>query len=77
MTIRRTRQMISKNLEKLIFDISKNIDEGEYDGCNGSPDREILYDIERHECFKAVSLDPLCSNDILELVKFYKEASNW
>ena len=64
-------------LKRIISDISKNIDEGEYDGCNGPMDREVLYDIERHADFKVLSVNNICSNDILELVKFYREASNW
>lgn len=57
-----------------------NLDEGEYDGCNGPWEREMLYDIERHPSFKNIEGYPktpdsaICSVDILNLVKYvYKK----
>lgn len=68
---------IMSSLTKLIDDMLYNIDEGEYDGCNGSWEREILYEIKRHPNFDAVrnliflSHDPdFCASDILALVKY-------
>lgn len=64
----------------IIESMIHNLDEGEYDGCNGPWEREMLYDIERHSSFKNVVAYPktpestICASDILNLVKYvYKK----
>ena len=60
----------------IIDDMLHKLNEGEYDGCNGPWEREMLYDIERHPLFKKIEgypktpTEPICSVDILNLVKY-------
>lgn len=60
----------------IIYNMLYNLNEGEYDGCNGPWEREMLYDIERHPSFKKIKgypktpTEPICSMDILNLVKY-------
>lgn len=67
---------ISERLIDIIDDMLYNLNEGEYDGCNGPWEREMLYDIERHPSFKKIEgypktpTEPICSVDILNLVKY-------
>lgn len=66
----------SERLIDIIDDMLHNLNEGEYDGCNGPWEREMLYDIERHPEFKNIEGYPkthesaICSMDILNLVKY-------
>lgn len=66
----------SEYLIDIIDDMLHNLNEGEYDGCNGPWEREMLYDIERHPSFKKIEGYPkthesdICSMDILNLVKY-------
>lgn len=66
----------SEYLIDIIDDMLHNLNEGEYDGCNGPWEREMLYDIERHPSFKKIEsypktpTEPICSMDILNLVKY-------
>ena len=66
----------SEYLIAIIDDMLRNLNEGEYDGCNGPWEREMLYDIERHPSFKKVggypktTTESICSADILNLVKY-------
>ena len=66
----------SEYLIDIIDDMIYNLNEGEYDGCNGPWEREMLYDIERHPSFKKIEgcpktpTEPICSMDILNLVKY-------
>lgn len=60
----------------IIDNMLYNLKEGEYDGCNGPWEREMLYDIECHPSFKKIEdypktpTEPICSADILNLVKY-------
>lgn len=77
---------VSDYLIDIIESMIHNLDEGEYDGCNGPWDREMIYDIERHPSFKNLNAYPktptstICSDDILNLIKYVykkrKESSN-
>lgn len=66
----------SEYLIDVIDDMLHNLNEGEYDGCNGPWEREMLYDIECHPSFKKIEgypktpTEPICSTDILNLVKY-------
>lgn len=63
-------------LTRIIDDMLTNLDNGEYEDCNGPWEREALYDIERHPDFKTVASSlktpdkNVCSNDILTLIKY-------
>lgn len=67
----------------IINDMLHNLDEGEYDGCNGPWDREMLFDIEWHPRFEELKDyrktpdeyingpdEYITSIDILNLVKY-------
>lgn len=66
----------SEYLIDIINTMLYNLNEGEYDGCNGPWEREMLYDIERHPSFKKIEGYPkthesaICSMDVLILVKY-------
>lgn len=66
----------SEHLINIIDDMLRNLNEGEYDGCNGPWEREMIYDIERHPEFKNIEGYPkthesaICSMDVLNLVKY-------
>lgn len=66
----------SEYLIDILDDMLYNLKEGEYDGCNGPWEREMLYDIECHPSFKKIEGYPktpeaaICSVDILNLVKY-------
>lgn len=66
----------SEYLIDIVDDMLTDLYHGEYDGCNGPWEREMLYDIERHPVFKKIEGYPktptetICSMDILNLVKF-------
>lgn len=67
---------LSNCIIDIVDDMLTDLYEGEYDGCNGSWEKEMLFVIEHHPVFKKIEgypktpTEPICSMDILNIVKF-------